>query len=122
MSDKLDRAVQSRRDRHAERATKVAEKLNLVDKVASKKEQMKQDIVMRAKDHSEKVIMTVKSKRERELSEQKVKEHEILVRQKQADELREAATRKKIVTAQAFQAKRSASKEASSVSPTAEQK
>lgn len=75
-----------------------------------KKEQLDKETVVKAKNHTDRVLGVIQSKKEREAQQQKVKEQEFAQKLKNAQDRKETLTKKKVEAAQMSQ-KRSPSKE-----------
>lgn len=86
------------------------ENLQKANQTQIKKEQLDKETVVKAKNHTDRVLGVIQSKKEREAQQQKVKEQEFAQKLKNAQDRKETLTKKKVEAAQMSQ-KRSPSKD-----------
>ena len=109
VSDLLEKASQTRNELEKEKESKLLEKLEKISLSNKKKEQIQQETIQRAKDHTEKVFQIVQDLKLKENQELKSKESELENKLKQADANRIQVQQKKVEKAQNSYVRRSSS-------------
>lgn len=109
-TEKLAQATQSRQEKENSLMTKYQENLQKLNQTQIKKEQLDKETVVKAKNHTDKVLGVLQSKKEREAQQQKIKEQEFAQKLKNAQDRKDTLTKKKVQMAQMSQ-KRSPSKD-----------